>query len=398
MKSADEFQPTQFDDWTLRKNRQVHQERLNKPRALTDTSSPRRYQHVQQAKGGQRKKDAWRTIDYENRLLLQKMTRIATHGSGSIGGPPPKPPKVPNPGARARLGGNHYVRKQQQERIARENMALLKRINDADPLYSTNKMALAERDRVYRLSQMGRFRNRSRFVDSIRSATSRQGTTQDRRTHSTTYEGVNPSRKVLAEITVADMENIIKLKKPPGSVRTVFAALMILVSPFETTEADLEWDAVTEWVGHLGGVKNWLSNLWNFNLSLVPVTNAQKTEEFLAQHQCDPKGLKSFSVAVLKLLEWIESICSTVKPLTQRDPPADTQTNAAPVIQAKKVRKKPTGMKAKAGEQAGAEAEAEVEAESEVEADVEADAAPPETQGLSIEDEDAAYDDDDFED
>jgi len=112
---------------------------------------------------------------------------------------------------------------------------------------------------------------------------------------------------------------VASVTRPPGSVRTVFSALMILVSPFEASGQDLEWAAVREWLETLGGVQPWLSNLWNFNMSLVPVTNALRAEEYLEQQTVDEEGLFKFKPAVAHLLKWIHAVCATVGALTQRE-------------------------------------------------------------------------------
>jgi len=325
MRSADEFIPNQFDQWTLQRNRQIHRDRLKKPRAQTDTKSPKRFSHVGNRSNHQ-KLEEWRSIEFENKLLLKKMHRIHQNGAKSAGGPPVPAPPTGSKSTRPKgAGGNRYVRKQRQDQIARENLKLLKRINEADPEYSTNKFALAERERVNHLSQLGRFRNKSKFVDSLRGtvtdsapSTARQAT--GRRRHSTSYDGVDPTRRILSQICAQDMCYVVSVTRPPGSVRTVFSALMILVSPFETNEQDVEWAAVRGWIESLGGVQPWLSNLWNFNMSLVPVTNAMRVEEYLQQHQVDQEGLLKFKPAVAHLLQWIHAVCGTVGALTQRDP------------------------------------------------------------------------------
>jgi len=320
MRSADEFIPNQFDQWTLQRNRQIHRTRIKKPRAQTDTKSPQRFSHVGH-RTNTNKLEEWRKIEFENKVLLQKMHKIHKNGARSVGGPPaPAPPRSTRPKG---AGGNQHFRRKQQDKIARENMQLLKRINEADPEYNTNKLALAERSRVEHLAQLGRFRSKSKFVDSLRdSVGSAPGTARahsDRRRHSTSYDGVDPARRILSKISAEDMCYVASVTRPPGSVRTVFSALMILVSPFEASGQDLEWPAVREWLETLGGVQPWLSNLWNFNMSLVPVTNALRAEEYLENQTVDEEGLFKFKPAVAHLLKWIHAVCATVGALTQRE-------------------------------------------------------------------------------
>ena len=132
---------------------------------------------------------------------------------------------------------------------------------------------------------------------------------------------VDPARRILSKISAEDMCYVASVTRPPGSVRTVFSALMILVSPFEASGQDLEWPAVREWLETLGGVQPWLSNLWNFNMSLVPVTNALRAEEYLENQTVDEEGLFKFKPAVAHLLKWIHAVCATVGALTQREQP-----------------------------------------------------------------------------
>ena len=132
---------------------------------------------------------------------------------------------------------------------------------------------------------------------------------------------VDPARRILSKISAEDMCYVASVTRPPGSVCTVFSALMILVSPFEASGQDLEWPAVREWLETLGGVQPWLSNLWNFNMSLVPVTNALRAEEYLENQTVDEEGLFKFKPAVAHLLKWIHAVCATVGALTQREQP-----------------------------------------------------------------------------
>lgn len=365
MKSEDEFQPGKFDDWTLERNRMIHRERIKQPKSQTNTSRPKRPSHLvpRAKKRTQQQKDTFSRIEYENQLLLAKMSRIAQNGSGSTGGPPkPTPPKTPKSKA---IGGNYILRKQRQERIAKENQELLRRITDTNPEYSTNKFALAERARVHHLSQLGRFRQKPKFVSSLRHcAQTSRSSTQTRKAHSNSYDGVDPARQILSRIQPQSMRSVFG-SRPPGSVRTVFSAMMMLVSPFEPNEADLDWAAVREWVDGLGGVQQWLSNLWNFNMSLVPISNAFHTQEFLEKHSCDVAGLHRFNPGVAALLEWIRTVCSSVQPLTERqhvsesDPTSPCEASGAVghstkqpgprVIDAKKVPKKPVGCDTKDG-------------------------------------------------
>jgi len=137
------------------------------------------------------------------------------------------------------------LRKEQQQKIQHENKMMLRRITNADPIYSTNYMATQERQRLKYLGNMGRFkkRNQAGFVGNLQAAL-RKGSQTDRAHHSIDYDGIDPTRMALAKVGEEEMRQLVHNKRPPGTVRKVFTALMVLVSPFETSESDVQWTAV----------------------------------------------------------------------------------------------------------------------------------------------------------
>jgi len=138
-------------------------------------------------------------------------------------------------------------------------------------------------------------------------------------THTTRYRGMDPAKLALSNITEAEMGALIALKRPPGLIRKVFTALMLLVSPFETSELDVTWEAVKEWVEQLGGVQAWLHNLWNFNLAVVPISNAIKALGYMDSEQLEKDTIEQFSLPLARFSEWIRTVCYSAndRPLQQ---------------------------------------------------------------------------------
>ena len=132
------------------------------------------------------------------------------------------------------------------------------------------------------------------------------------------YKGMDPCKLALSNLSEAEMGAILALKRPPGLIRKVFTALMLLVSPFETTELDVTWEAVTDWVEQVGGVRAWLHNLWNFHLAVVPISNAIKTLGYMEAERLAPEHLEVFSQPLSKLAEWIRVVCMSAhdRPVT----------------------------------------------------------------------------------
>lgn len=131
---------------------------------------------------------------------------------------------------------------------------------------------------------------------------------------------MDPCKLALSNVTEAEMSDLLALKRPPGLIRKVFTALMLLVSPFETSDLDVTWEAVKEWVEQLGGVQAWLHNLWNFNMAAVPISNAIKTLGYMEAEQLERSYLEQFSLSLAKFAEWIRTVCFSAneRPVTAR--------------------------------------------------------------------------------
>jgi len=322
MRPADAFNPNQFDDYLLLRNRNIHRGRLNhgveaqvdkrRPKSFRKSACVHRTDTV-------KLKDEWEQRNIENKCLVAKMKKIRQDGGGSVGGPPPRNTLGKKTGRPGGSGGNQLARKLEQAKIQSENRNLLRRITNADPMYSTNKLATDERQRLKYLSNLGRFKNsRSKFVGELQGHLRASGSQTDRQHHSGTYDGIDPSRMALAKVNEEEMTILVNNKSPPGSVKNIFTALMILVSPFETKESDVQWTAVQEWVYQLGSVAEWLHNLWNFNISLVPVGNATKCKKFMVDRGIHEDQVRSYSPCLANFLLWIHEVCASAQPMRAR--------------------------------------------------------------------------------
>jgi len=133
--------------------------------------------------------------------------------------------------------------------------------------------------------------------------------------------GQDPERRVtkaLDMIRADDMRLLLGMKRPPEMVKKVFASLMIVVSPFETTESDISWEAVHEWVRQLNGVDSFLDNLMHFEATVVAPNIVQSTLDFMTASDLYPTTVKKFSGALATLCTWIWSVCETSQPTLTR--------------------------------------------------------------------------------
>lgn len=319
-RSADAYCSYAMDPWMYKRSIKIHRRRLREGVPTHEakiTAGPQRFSHI--GDGDTKKifvqKESWKRVDYENRLLLDKMKNIHRNGGASVGGPPPRNPKKSTRPSGA--GGNAFARKQQAAKIEAENRELLKRITNADPMYSTNKLATQEHQRLKYLSNLGRYKPRPRMVSELHDAIE-AGAQTSRQHYSTGYDGVDPVRRALAQVSEEEMSAIIANKRPPGLVRKAFAAMMILVSPFEITSTAEELSAVREWVEQLGGVGEWLHNLWNFNIGLVPISNAARCKKYMIEKGLDDTTLRKYNPCLANFVLWIQEVCASAAPLTSR--------------------------------------------------------------------------------
>jgi len=240
---------------------------------------------------------------------------------------------------------NRVRRKRDLTRITQENQAILKRIQLKDPHYNHLEWAQSRKENVKYMRQHcvhpppGSKKQESKFARQLRgqvgakgSVTARQvrrpvpkesgaATDRDWRGEASHITSTNPEARVyqaLELIRADDMRLLLGMKRPPEIVKKVFASLMIVVSPFDTTESDISWEAVHEWVRQLQGVDSFLDNLRHFSASVVPPPIVQSTLDYMANAELFPATVKKVSGALATLCAWIWSVCETSQPqLTQ---------------------------------------------------------------------------------
>lgn len=78
----------------------------------------------------------------------------------------------------------------------------------------------------------------------------------------------------------------------------------------------MQWTAVQEWVEQLGGVAEWLHNLWNFNVGLVPVSNTTKCKKYIVDHALFDEQLRVYSPCLANFLLWIQEVCASAQQLS----------------------------------------------------------------------------------
>lgn len=108
------------------RNYSAHRTRLATIKTSIDIKPPKMYPHLyQKLKKAQLEEERCSTIERDNRTLVKRMTEIM-HRPGIDGARPA--------GMVSSL--NHVRRKQELERITRENHALLQRIQERQPTYN----------------------------------------------------------------------------------------------------------------------------------------------------------------------------------------------------------------------------------------------------------------------
>eukprot|EP00672_Neobodo_designis_P015593 CAMPEP_0174828134 /NCGR_PEP_ID=MMETSP1114-20130205/1156_1 /TAXON_ID=312471 /ORGANISM="Neobodo designis, Strain CCAP 1951/1" /LENGTH=177 /DNA_ID=CAMNT_0016061845 /DNA_START=41 /DNA_END=574 /DNA_ORIENTATION=- len=108
------------------RNYNAHRQRLATVKPSIDIKPPKMYPHLyQKLKKAQLEEERCATIERDNRTLVKRMTEIM-HRPGIDSKRPP--------GMVASL--NHVRRKQELERITRENHSLLQRIQERAPTYN----------------------------------------------------------------------------------------------------------------------------------------------------------------------------------------------------------------------------------------------------------------------
>ena len=108
------------------RNYNAHRQKLAGMRPGIDNTAPKMYPHLyQKLKKAQVEEERCSEIERDNRTLVKRMTGIMQRGSIDNAAPQ---------GATSSL--NKFQRRQELERITKENHALLKRIQERQPTYN----------------------------------------------------------------------------------------------------------------------------------------------------------------------------------------------------------------------------------------------------------------------
>lgn len=331
----------------------IHKNNLSKAKHVIDIQEPQEQPHLMSnAKKHEMEEDRFAEIERENAILLAKMSRIMRDGAKTdqIGGAPPLRPKEPP----VKLRPNPR-RKQELARITAENQMILKRIQLKDPHYNHLEWAQSRKENKKWMRQQCQLPPpgkkgkgiSSKFARQIRAQVGAQtardkalkkrekererGQQSGSKTHREygsaasspvrTAVPAEPEKRVfhaLEMIRADDMRLLLGMKRPPEIVKKVFGSLMIIVSPFETTESDISWEAVHEWVRQLQGVDAFLDNLRHFEATVVAPSIVQNTLDYMTNAELFPNTVKKFSGALATLCTWIWSVCESSQPvLTQ---------------------------------------------------------------------------------
>jgi len=313
----------------------IHQKNLRKAKPRVDVSEPQEQPHLlTKAKKHELEEGRFAEIERENAILLAKMSKIMRQGAGTsdAGGAPPI--KRKDPVGPSSLNG--VRRKQELRRITQENQAILKRIQLKDPHYNHLEWAQERKQNVKYMRNHcvhpppGERSQESKFARQLRgrvgkgsvtarsviknNSAGRSGAQTDRGRPAGGATAEERVHNALSMIRGDDMRLLLGMKRPPEVVKKVFASLMVLVSPFETTEADVSWEAVHEWVRQLQGVESFLDNLEHFEAADVSGPVVQRTLDYMTGAQLFPTVVKQYSGALATLCTWIWAICESAQP------------------------------------------------------------------------------------
>lgn len=114
----------------------LHRERIKNMKSQVDTRIPMvaTLEHVKvNLKKEQMMEDRYTEIDRDNRILLKKMTHIMKQQNNTLS-LTPRTPRVPASGGPVSL--NKDARKKEMLRITKENQSILRRIQQAQPVYN----------------------------------------------------------------------------------------------------------------------------------------------------------------------------------------------------------------------------------------------------------------------
>lgn len=131
------------------RHQEMHRTRIKNIQATTDTSAPKtmQFDHLRNnLKREQMLEERYSQIDRENMNLLQKMSDIMKHPTFSV----PRGPSGP-------VSLNRDHRKKELLRVTRENQAILKRIQQAQPVYNHIDWEEAHRRHASYLQNCGEY-------------------------------------------------------------------------------------------------------------------------------------------------------------------------------------------------------------------------------------------------
>jgi len=308
--------------WDVQKQQEAHQRHLRNIKPQVDNKCPRPQPHlVTKAKKHELEEDRFAEIERENSVLLSKMSKIMREGPGthSHGGAPPVEEKPRPPQSL-----NRGFRRRELQRITQENQGILKRIQLKDPFYNHLDWAEEHRRSKRIMENLCEFKPQhksSKFVRSLRGQTSGASTARDA-PKSTRRKRKGKSGSVTArseaeeaqQVRLEDLKLLLGMRRPPELVKKVFSALMILVSPFEASEADICWEAVQHWLTQLKGVQQFTKNLNHFEASRLDPSAVIRTVDYLLTHDLHPESVAIFSGALCTLARWIWGKCEEALP------------------------------------------------------------------------------------
>mmetsp|Transcript_14806 Transcript_14806/g.28502 ORF Transcript_14806/g.28502 Transcript_14806/m.28502 type:complete len:157 (+) Transcript_14806:273-743(+) len=109
------------------RNDKIHKSKILHMKANVDNKAPKEFVHLQQnLKKAQLEEDRLSEVEHQNGILLQKLSKIAARKEPQSSSKALKPGEAPPPDRVPTLNAVH--RKQELQKIAEENQALLKRI------------------------------------------------------------------------------------------------------------------------------------------------------------------------------------------------------------------------------------------------------------------------------
>jgi len=314
--------------WDVKKGQELHKKHIQQAKCMVDATTPKAQLHlITNAKKHELEEDRFAEIERENAVLLSKMSKIMREGPGTSnnGGAPekhvmpmPLPPKSLNRG----------FRRKELERITQENLSILKRIQVKDPHYNHlewKEMRRQNKTYMRNACELPSPR-KSRFVDSLLQQTGAKTTrTHRKKSNRARKSGASTERTFNApvrqqpggatnQVRPDDIKLLLGMRRPPELVKKVFSALMLLVSPFETSEADICWDAVQQWLVQLKGVQAFVDNLNHFDAHIIEKPVITRTVEYLLQFDLYPDKVALFSAALASLSSWIWGICEEAVP------------------------------------------------------------------------------------